>query len=159
MIQLTDIRVFLEIVAQGSFSEAARRLDIPKSTMTRQMDRLESTLGGALFRRTTREVILTAEGRKFLPRAKRLLDDGMDAENILRSQASGACGRLLMSAAVPFARQFIVPYLPAFKRRHPQVEVALWLTPGRMEVGPDDGQVEIAIRVHSSAGPGLARRK
>lgn len=159
MIQLSDIRVFLEIVSHGSFSEAARRMKIPKSTVTRQIDRLEATLGAPLFRRTTRQVVLTSEGREFLPRAKRLLDDGMEAENILRSQTIGAYGRLLISATGLIARQFMVPYLPAFKRRHPQLEVALWLTPGRMEVGHDEGQVEIAIRLRSSAGPGLATRK
>lgn len=159
MIQLSDIRVFVEIVTRGSFSEAARRLKIPKSSVTRQIDRLETTLGASLFQRSTRSVSLTSEGHDFLPRARRLLDDGIEAENVLRSKANGASGHLSISATGPFARAFLVPYLADFKARHPQIEMALWLTPSRIEVGPDDGQVDIAIRLRSSAGPDLATRK
>ncbi len=159
MIQLSDIRVFVEIVARGSFSEAARRLKIPKSTVTRQIDRLEATLGSLLFKRSTRSVALTPDGHEFLPRARRLLDQGIEAENVLRSKSNGASGLLSISATGPFARAFMVAHLPAFKARNPQIEVALWLTPARIEVGPEEGQVDIAIRLRSSAGPDLATRK
>lgn len=159
MIQLSDLRVFVEIVARGGFSEAARRLKIPKSSVTRQIDRLETTLDAPLFRRSTRSVALTPEGQEFLPRARRLLDDGIEAENTLRSKSKGASGLLAISATGPFARAFLVPHLPAFKERHPGIEIALWLTPARIEVGPDPGQVDIAIRLRSSAAPHLATRK
>ncbi|NIJ08723.1 DNA-binding transcriptional LysR family regulator [Sphingomonas vulcanisoli] len=159
MIQLGDLRVFLEINATGSFSEAARRLRMPKSSVARQIDRLERTLGGALFARTSRTVALTDAGRAFLPHARRLYDDGVETENVLKNGNRGASGKLTVSATAPFARHFLVPHLPAFLDRHPDVQVALWLTPARVEVGSGEGQVDIAIRLRFSAGPDLANRK
>ncbi len=159
MINLGDARVFLEVAASGSFSEAARRLRMPKSSVTRQIERLESAVGRMLFARTSRTVALTHEGRDFLPYAQRLHDHGVEAETIFRSGAHGACGRLTISATGPFARAFLVPHLPAFLDRHPEVQVALWLTPARVEVGSGDGQVDIAIRLRSSASADLANRK
>lgn len=159
MIQLSDVRVFLEVAGTGSFSQAARQLKMPKSSVTRQIDRLEGVLGGRLFRRTTRTVALTPEGRDFLLHARRLLDNGLEAQNLLRSAAVAANGLLTISATAPFARRFLVPYLPEFQRRHPQVQLALWLTAGRVEVGTGQGQVDVAIRLRSSAGPDLATRK
>lgn len=159
MIQLGDIRVFIEVVACGSFSEAARRLKMPKSSVNRQIDRLEASVGSALFRRSARIVTLTPEGRDFQPYARRLLDDGLEAESVLRSKAMKASGLLSISATATFARPFLVPYLSAFQTRNPGVEIALWLTPARIEVGTGQGQVDIAIRLRSAAGPDLATRK
>lgn len=159
MIQLSDARVFLEVAATGSFSEAARRLRMPKSSVSRQIERLESAVGRRLFSRGTRIVALTEDGRDFLPHARRLHDCGVEAEGIFRSCTGGAGGKLTISATGPFARAFVVPHLPAFLDRHPDVEVALWLTPARIEVGSGPGQVDIAIRLRSSASADLANRR
>lgn len=159
MIHLADVRVFLAVVAAGSFSEAARRMKMPKSSVTRQMNRIEAMVGGQLFRRTARTVELTAEGRNFLPHAQRLFDTGVEAQNALRTKAVIASGLLTVSATAPFAQRFLVPYLPDFQARYPQVQLALWLTSGRVEVGSGEGQVDIAIRLRSSAGADLATRK
>jgi len=159
MIQLADLRIFLEAAACGKFSETARRLKMPKSSVTRQIERLEATVGRPLFERAARSVTLTQDGRDFLPRARRLYDDGIEAENALQANRAGANGLLTISATAPFARAFVVPRLPRFLDRHPNVQVALWLTPARMEVGSGSGQVDIAIRLRSSAGPNLANRK
>lgn len=159
MIQLGDLRVFLEIAATGSFSETARRLRMPKSSVARQIERLETTVGGSLFTRTSRTVALTDAGREFLPHARRLYDDGVETENFLKTGNRGASGRLTVSATAPFARAFLVPHLPAFLSRHPDVQVALWLTPARVEVGSGESEVDIAVRLRSSAGPDLANRK
>lgn len=159
MIQLSDLRVFLEVAASGSFSEAARRLKMPKSSVNRQIDRLETTVGAALFRRSARVVVLSPEGREFQPHARRLLGNGIEAENVLRSRVRKASGLLSISATASFARPFLVPYLPEFQARNPEVEIALWLTTARMEVGTGEGQVDIAIRLRSAAGPDLGTRK
>lgn len=159
MIQLGDVGVFLEVTACGGFSSAARRLKMAKSSVVRQVDRLEAQVGARLLHRAARSVSLTAEGRVFLPYARRLLDNGLEAEAALKGVESGAVGLVSISATGPFARAFVVPHLPAFQARHPGVEVALWLTPARMEVGPEPGQVDIAIRLRSEAGPELSTRR
>lgn len=159
MLHLPDIRVFLEVAASGSFSEAARRLKMPKSSVTRQMDRLEGDVGQTLFHRQTRSITLTEDGRTFLPHARRLFDDAMEAEHAVRGPDRGAVGQLSVSATPTFARPFLVPHLPAFQARYPNVRINLWLTPARIEVGTEPGQVDVAIRLRSSAGPDLANRK
>lgn len=159
MIQLGDIRVFLEASASGSFSEAARRLRVPKSSVTRQIGRLETHVGRSLFTRGPRTVTLTDEGRNFLPHAQRLYDQGVETENILKLGSRGATGTLTISTTGPLARAFLVPHLPVFLERHPDVQVALRLTAARMEVGSAPDQVDIAIRLRSSAGPNLANHK
>lgn len=159
MLQLTDVRVFLEVVTSGSFSDAARRLKMPKSSVGRQIERLEAEVGGALFRRSTRSVALTEEGRTFLPHARRLHDDSVEAGNVLRGCGRTASGQLSVSTTAPFARAFLIPHLPLFLARHPGVQLKLWLTPGRAEIGTAPGQVDVAIRLRSVAGPDLANRK
>lgn len=159
MIRLDDVRVFLEVIATGSFSESARRLKMPKSSVTRQIDRLETTLGEALFARTGRAVVPTPAANEFLPYARRAFESGAEAEGLFRSRSPRIAGRLTVSATGPFARNFLVPHLPRFLLRHPDVQVALWLTPARIDVGPGEGQVDMAIRLRSSAGPDLANRK
>lgn len=159
MIQLGDVRLFLEVVSAGSFSDTARRLQMPKSSVGRQIERLEAELGGALFRRNTRSVTLTEEGRTFLPHAKRLHDDGVEAGNVLRDGGRTASGLLSVSATAPFARAFLIPHLQPFLSRHPGIQLRLLLTPGRLEIGTAPGQVDIAIRLRSVVGPDLANRK
>ena len=159
MIHLGDVRVFLEVAATGSFSEAARRLRMPKSSVTRQVERLETALGRRLFARAARNVTLTNDGRDFIAPARRLYDNGIEAETLFRSATEGVAGRLTVSATGPFARAFLMPHLPAFLDRHPGLQVTLWLTPGRIEVGSGEGEVDIAIRLRSSAGADLANRK
>jgi len=159
MIQLGDVRVFLEVAAAGSFSEAARRLRMPKSSVTRQIERLETALGRRLFVRAARTVALSNDGREFIAPARRLYDNGIAAETLFRSTAEGVAGRLTVSATGPFARAFLMPHLPALLDRHPDLQVAFWLTPARIEVGPAESEVDIAIRLRSSASADLANRK
>lgn len=159
MIQLGDARVFLEVASSGSFSEAARRLKMPKSSVTRQIERLETTIGGQLLRRTTRTVALTPAGHEFLPHARRLVDDGIEAQNLLRAKTMGASGLLTVSATATIGRRFLVPHLPGFRARHPNVQLAIWLTPARIEVGSGEGQVDVAVRLRASGGPDLVTRK
>ena len=87
MIQLSDVQVFLEIVSAGSFTAAAHTLKMPKSSVARQIARLEQEVGCALLDRSTRVVVLTEDGRNFLPHARRLLDDGIEAQMCCGSKA------------------------------------------------------------------------
>lgn len=159
MIQLSDVRIFLEIVRTTSFTAAGEALRLPKSSVARQVARLEATVGCLLFKRTSRTVTLTDEGRTFLPHARRLLDDGIEAQNVLRSKGKGASGHLSVTATGLIGRAFLVPDLPAFLDNNPGVRVSLWLTPGRVALGSAPGEADIAIRLRSIAGPDIGTRK
>lgn len=153
MIQLTDVRVFLEVVNAGSFTTAARTLKLPKSSVARQMARLEEELGASLIARTTRTLELTDEGQTFLPHARRLLDDSIEASNVIRSHAEGASGLLTVTASGTFGRMFLAPHLATFRKRHPNIRIDLKLTAKKMEIGV--GQADIAIRLGPIVDPNL----
>ena len=159
MIQLSDVQVFLEIVSAGSFNAAARTLKTPKSSVARQIARLEREVGCLLLDRSNRVVTLTEEGRNFLPYARRLLDDGIEAQNVLRSKGKGASGLLTIATTGLIGRNFIVPHLPAFRERHPNIRIALWLGQDRHQIGSGAGEVDIAIRLRTIAGPDIGNQK
>lgn len=159
MIQLSDIRVFLEIVDSGSFSAAARVLRMPKSSVARQMARLEAEIGVALLNRSTRVVALTPEGRDFVPRARRLFDDAVEAQSAIRCEGKGASGLLSVATTGLIGRRFIAPLLPDFLARHPALRINLWLGAERREIGPEEGQVDVALRLRSVGAPDLGNRK
>lgn len=159
MIQLSDVQVFLEISAAGSFTAAARGLKMPKSSVARQIARLEQEVGCALFDRSTRMVVLTEEGRNFLPHARRLFEQGIEAQNVLRLKGKGASGLLTIATTGLIGRSFIVPYLPAFQERNPNIRIALWLGQERHEIGSGPGEADIAIRLRTIASPEIGNQK
>lgn len=156
MILLADVRVFLEIVSAGSFTMAARMLKLPKSSVARQMARLEGELGVTLITRTTRTLELTDEGHTFLPHARRLLDDSIEASNVIRSGGQGASGLLTVTAPSTFGRMFIAPHLATFRERHPKIRIDLKLTAKKLEIGV--GQADIALRLGPIVDPNLGVR-
>jgi DNA-binding transcriptional LysR family regulator len=154
MLQLSDVRVFLAAADSASFTEAALKLRIPKSSVARQLQRLEHELGAQLFTRSTRAVALTDDGRAFLPHAHRLIGDSIEAAHSLRRDA--ASGLLTITAPVTFARHFLAPHLGAFRKRFPDVRLALDLSPRKLDVGL--GEADIAIRLGPAMGHGLGLR-
>jgi DNA-binding transcriptional LysR family regulator len=159
MIQLSDVQVFLEIVSEGSFTAAGRALKMPKSSVARQMVRLEQEVGCVLLDRSTRVVVLTEDGRNFLPHARRLLADGIEAQNALRCKGKGASGLLTIATTGLIGRRFIAPHLPAFRDRNPNVRVELWLSGDRHDIGSGAGEANIAIRLRSVASPEIGNQK
>lgn len=145
MLNVHDLIVFVAVADAGGITAAARRLQMPKSSVARQLTRLEDRVGALLFTRTTRAITLTDEGRTFLPFARRIADDCETAETILRRHGQRPSGLLTVSAPVTFGRVLLVPHLPAFRRRFPHVRVRLELSSQRVTTVGDD--VDLAIRL------------
>lgn len=159
MIQLTDVQVFLEILGAGSFSAAARNLKLPKSSVARQISRLEEEVGCPLLTRSARAVSLTEDGRTFVPHARRLLDDGIEAQNALRMKGKGAGGLLTIATTGLIGRRYIIPGLPTFLNQHPRIRAAVWLGGERHVIGTGPGEVDIAIRLRTVASPDMGYLK
>ena len=157
MIVLGDALVFLEIVETGHFAAAARKLGVAKSNVARQLERLESELGVRLFARTTRTLSLTDEGQAFLPYARRLIDDSREAASVVQSRGGRGSGLLKVSSPGTFGRWFLAPHLASFRKRHPDVRVALDLTARKVELGPEGA--DIALRLGPLIDPGLSVRR
>lgn len=159
MIQLADVQIFLEIVGAGSFTAAARALKMPKSSVARQLARLEQQVGCSLLDRSTRVVTLTEQGQTFLPHARQLLDHGIEAQRVVNRNGRESGGLLRIATTGLFGRRFIVPHLPAFQLRHPGIRIALWLGLERHEIGVAPEEVDIAIRLRTAASPQIGNQK
>jgi DNA-binding transcriptional LysR family regulator len=138
-----EISTFVEVVARGSLSAAARAEGIAPAMIGRRLDALEGRLGVKLLQRTTRRLALTDEGAAFLEDCQRILAEMEEAETAVSERSAHAKGHLLVSAPAGFGRQHVAPLLPSFLAEHRDVTVNLNLN-DRVGEG-----VDVAIRIAS----------
>ncbi|HBS7104221.1 TPA: LysR family transcriptional regulator [Klebsiella pneumoniae] len=117
------MRAFARVVEAGSFTKAAQTLHMSKTTVTQLIQQLESRLRVRLLHRTTRKLGVTPDGAVYYERVIRLLADIEDAENSLSSAAMTPRGRLRVDVPSPLARLILVPALPAFHARYPDIQI------------------------------------
>ncbi|MCE9890598.1 LysR family transcriptional regulator [Kluyvera intermedia] len=119
-----NIKIFIEIVDSGSFTQAAENLQIHRPAVTKALQQLEQESGVRLLQRTTRRINLTSEGEEFYRRSKPLL---AQADDLLDSFAPERPlhGQLRIDMPIAFARQIVVPKLPAFYQDHPDLDIIL----------------------------------
>ncbi|WP_296947363.1 LysR family transcriptional regulator [uncultured Massilia sp.] len=125
MDQLLAIRTFVRIAESGSFGKAADQLEIPRSTASKLIQDLEQMLGARLVQRTTRQATVTPEGAAYYERALRLLAEleEMDAE--ARRTRAQPRGRLRVGIGSSLANFTLIPRLPAFTARYPDIQLQL----------------------------------
>ena len=147
MDKFRQIETFVEVVARGSLSAAARAEGIAPAMIGRRLDALEARLGVKLLQRTTRNLVLTDEGAAFLEDCQRILDELDEAENAASERSARATGHLLVSAPAGFGRQHVAPLLPSFLAEHREVTVNLNLNDRLVDVVGEG--VDVAIRIAS----------
>ena len=123
--ELADIRAFARIADLGSVSAAARSLELPKSTISRSLVRLELAVGATLVDRSTRHLRLSDAGALFRPYAMRVLADVDEAGTALDNFAGAPRGTLRVSAPFTFVVAILSPMLPSFLASNPEVRVVL----------------------------------
>ncbi|QSQ21185.1 LysR family transcriptional regulator [Pyxidicoccus parkwayensis] len=128
MMPLEDLRLFAAVARHLSFVEAAKRLGVPTSTLSRRVAHLEEALGARLLQRTSRKVGLTIEGERLLERAGPLLDELASVLDRTVDREEEPAGRLRVTAPVLTGSQRIAPALFAFAAKHPRINVELTLT-------------------------------
>jgi len=122
---LDQLAAFLQVVESGSVTEAARRLGLAKSVVSKRVADLESALGVALLTRSTRGIVATDEGLAFHERAKVVMRDLDDAAEEVAGRAGALCGTLRMTAPTTFGARVVGPKLFAFLERNPRLALAL----------------------------------
>jgi len=123
MMELDDLRSFVEVVESGGFNRAARRLGVSKSIVSRRIARLEAELGTRLLSRTTRGISPTEAGLEFKARSERILAELEEAREAVAQQAGGVVGRLRLSAPLSFGVRHVAPVLAEMAQRHPRLEM------------------------------------
>ena len=151
--QFRQISTFVEVVARGSLSAAARAEGIAPAMIGRRLDALEARLGVKLLQRTTRKLALTDEGAAFLEDCQRILGELEEAESAVAERSARASGHLLVSAPAGFGRQHVAPLLPSFLAEHQDVTVNLNLNDRVVDVIGEG--VDVAIRIASLSDSSL----
>lgn len=148
---------FIAVAETHGFSAAARQLGHSTSHVSRQIARLETRLGCALFARTTRSVSLTQAGQRYFQQCKNLLVGLQQANEQVINQQLELSGTLRVSAAGAFAEQYIAPVLIEFASQHPELTIDMDFN-SRMVNFVEDG-IDFAIRFGALQDSGLVARK
>ena len=141
---LDDALIFTRVVELHSFTQAAHSLGMQKSTVSRRIALLEERLGVRLINRTTRKLNLTADGAAYYERVVRLLADMDDAETSLSSAAALPRGRLRVDVPTPLARLLLIPALPDFHERYPDIQIDLGVSDRMVDL--IDENVDCVVR-------------
>jgi DNA-binding transcriptional LysR family regulator len=142
---------FVRVVEEGGFSAAARRMGLTPSAVSKLIARLEERLGARLLHRTTRRFSLTHEGVAFYQRSSRILREIEEAEQAITQLHAAPRGTLKVNAAVAFANSQIVPVLPVFLARYPDVHLELSVTDRVVDLIEDGVDVGIRINVRKDS--------
>jgi len=123
--QLLALRVFVRIAESGGFSKAADSMNIPRPTVTKLVQDLERHLGTKLLQRTTRRVNVTPEGAAYYERAARLIADLDEMDEITARARAQPRGRIRVDIGSVIANMILIPALPGFRSRYPDLHVDL----------------------------------
>ena len=125
MDKIHAMQLFIRVADLESFSRAAETLALPKGSVSRQIQALESHLGVRLLHRTTRRVQLTQDGMVYYERAKDLLSNLDELDGMFQHDPASISGRLRVDMPVGFAKKLVIPHLPTFLQHYPGIELEL----------------------------------
>ncbi|MFZ4966870.1 LysR family transcriptional regulator [Pseudomonas sp. Mn2068] len=151
------METFVYVVETGSFSAAARRLDIGQPAVSKTIAQLEERLGVRLLTRSTRGLSATEAGTLFFERARKVIEEAGEAELAARGAGAGLTGTLRISTTVTFSRLHILPHLGGFLEMHPLLDVDVLLDDRSVNL-VEEG-VDVALRMGNLSDSGLTARK
>jgi DNA-binding transcriptional LysR family regulator len=151
------MQAFIRVVQSGTFTKAAQMLDLPKTAVSRLIVSLEVELGTKLLNRTTRKVSTTADGSAYYERALQLMDDLAELEGSMSRAKSSPRGRLRVDLPVPLGQSVILPALPAFVERYPDIEFEFGLSDRPVDLIAES--VDCVVRAGKIFDQSLAARQ
>lgn len=157
MDRLAAMEAFVLVVDTGSFSAAARRLKVGQPAVSKLVAQLEERLGVKLLVRTTRGLTATEAGLNYYERARRSIEEADEAESAARGAGSGLTGRLRICGAVTFARIHLMPRLPEFLARHPELEMEVVLDDRNIDLVQEG--IDVALRMGQLSDSSLTAKR
>jgi DNA-binding transcriptional LysR family regulator len=148
MVDLNDVRMFVQVVRARSFAEAARRLGVPPNTLSRRIRELESGLDTRLMQRSTRKLTLTAAGQAFFDRCAPAVDGVVEAGRDLVDGSDTPSGSVRVAAPADFLDFFSIAWVAEFLNKHPRVRLDFVLNDARADLFDED--IDVAFRGGSS---------
>lgn len=157
MDRMTGMETFVSVVESGSFSAAARLLDIGQPAVSKAIAQLEDRLGVRLLLRSTRGLTPTEAGQAYYEHARRAIEQADEADFAAKGAASRLAGRLRVSAAVTFARLHVVPRLPVFLDANPELSIDIILDDENVDLL--ERGVDVALRMGALDDSSMTARK
>ena len=157
MDRLAAMEAFVVVVDTGSFSAAARRLNVGQPAVSKTVAQLEERLGVKLLVRTTRGLTATEAGLNYYERARRTIEEADEAEFAARGAGASLAGRLRIAGAVTFTRIHLMPRLSEFLRRHPDLEMEVVLDDRKVDLVQEG--IDVALRMGRLENSSLTARR
>jgi LysR family transcriptional regulator, regulator for bpeEF and oprC len=157
MDQLTCMRSFVRVADLHSFTQAADALGLSRAVVSTHVAELERHLRCQLFHRTTRRVGLTGDGAEYLGRCQRILAELEAADEAMRRARFSPQGRLRVDVPVVFGRSLLIPALPKFTARYPELQLEVQFNDRIVDLIADE--IDLVVRVGAVREPHLIARR
>lgn len=151
------VKAFIQVVEAGSFTKASQTLNLPRNTVTKHIQSLEIHLRVKLLNRTTRRISLTNDGTAYYERMVRVVDQWLEAESDLASAQARPHGRLRVDMGSTMATMLVLPALPDFQRRYPELQLDIGVSDRPVDLLGD--RVDCVIRGGALNDPSLIARR
>jgi DNA-binding transcriptional LysR family regulator len=151
------MEALVHVVEAGSFSGAARRLNVGQPRVSKIVAQLETDLGVQLLLRSNRGLAPTVAGLAYFEGARRALDAAADADSSARGASDGLAGKLIVSAPVTFARLHVMPHLQPFLDAHPQLQLEVVLDDRNIDLL--EAGVDVALRLGTLSDSDMTARR
>jgi len=156
MDKIHAMQLFVRVAELESFTRAADTLGLPKGSVSRQIQALETHLGTRLLHRTTRRVQLTQDGMVYYERARDLLTNLDELDGLFLHDPASISGRLRVDTSVAVAKNVLIPRLPAFLQQYPGIELELSSSDRMVDVVREG--FDCVVRVGTLRDSGLVAR-
>lgn len=153
---LDDLMVFVRVVELRSFATVGETLGMPGSAVSKQIKRLEKNVGARLLNRTTHGVSPTEVGRAIFDHAYNILTEAKAIDGVVSGFQNEPLGLLHVAAPVAFGNDHIIPLIPEFQRRYPDVRISLDLSNQYVDVA--ENGIDLVIRIANDLKPNLMAR-
>jgi LysR family transcriptional regulator, regulator for bpeEF and oprC len=157
MDQLQGMRVFSQVAELGSFARAADLMDMSRAMASSYVAQLEKHLGTRLLHRTTRKVTVSPEGAVYLERCRRILAELQAADDEMRHARARPQGKLRLDVPVAFGRYLLMPALPDFTERYPEMSLEVRFNDRVVDLAGE--HIDVAIRGGEISSPDLIARR
>jgi len=157
MDQLQGMRVFARVAELGSFARAADDLAMSRAMASSYVAQLEKHLGTRLLHRTTRKVTVSPEGAVYLERCRRVLAEIQAADDEMRHARARPQGKLRIDVPVAFGRYLLMPALPAFTERYPEMALEIRFNDRYVDLASE--HIDVVLRSGEVKAPDLIARR
>ena len=156
---LDDLYYYAMVVKHGGFAAAGREMGVPKSRLSRHVNRLEERLGVRLLQRSTRRFVVTDTGENLYRHCQAMLAEAESAFEVVEQAQSEPRGLLRVACPIALASTQLAPLIPRFLRRYPKVRLDLHVDNRRIDVLAERFDAALRVRTEPSGEDGLVMRR